>query len=231
MKKIIIFVFSVISFCFLFVGNARAANTVLNISGGGEHKANSEFPVNVVLNPGGKKICAIGFTLTYPQDILTLKGTPTFGSDVIMSTEKDISNPGKIYYQLGITGCTTSNLTLLVANFLSAKNGSGSFNFSAIEAYGGIDGETKIDISGGMTKFSVPEVSTSESTGTTATPTPTPTSNYTSTIQSKVKNLTSAVEAKTKVDAKIILAGAVALIILVSIIFLVIHEVKRRKLR
>lgn len=162
MKKILYFI-AVSALLFFGASSAKAEGASMSVSGGGNYNVGATFNSGISLSSGGNRICAVEFTLTYPADLLEATSTPSLGSVYTMSTAAE-NSAGRIHYQVGSTGCSTDNATLLTVPFRAKAQGDATLSLTDLAAYDGDGANVAVSGSGTTVKISAVVASTSTST-------------------------------------------------------------------
>lgn len=136
-------------------------SATLSFSGGGAKTIGDTFNVSAILDSGGNKICVVNFDITYPSNLLELKSS-SLGSPFSMAVEQS-SSPGAIHYQIGASGCSTSNATILTMSFNAVAVGDATVAFSAADLLGGDDGQLVISVNKGSMGVNIAAVSVAPS--------------------------------------------------------------------
>lgn len=123
-------------------------NAQITMSAGGTHNTGETFPVNIDLNTNGNKVCAAKLSVDFPKDKIAFESAalgPIYNINVSSSYVED-DDSGTITYNIGASGCSTANSTLLTINFRAAGRGSGSIDFPDVKVVGGEDSGNIADI-------------------------------------------------------------------------------------
>ncbi|MFA4995546.1 MAG: Ig-like domain-containing protein [Patescibacteria group bacterium] len=182
MRKILYFI-AVFTLLFLSADLVKADGVSMGVSGGGSYKVGATFNSSIGLSSGGNRICAVEFTLTYPSDLLEVTSTPSLGSVYTMSTAAE-NSASRIHYQLGATGCSTEDATLLTIPFKTKAQGEATLSLTDLAAYDGDGANIAVSGSSSVASITANTTSTSVSKKTTssAKTTTTPAASTTPTV-------------------------------------------------